>query len=109
MRSMGGDGLSTTQGCDYRALANPSFSHNSAAGTRRCFGHFFVRAPRVADGPEQNSGGVLWRRGPEAPQLAAPGGRRSATFSPRLDVRDAGSAAAGNSIAKWGMRGPQAA
>jgi hypothetical protein len=46
---MGGDGLSTTQGCNYRALANPSFSHNSAAGTRRCFGHFL--SPSHLPGP----------------------------------------------------------
>jgi hypothetical protein len=88
-------------GTQLSRLGESIGSHNSAAGTRRCFGHFFVRAARVS-----NMAGskpcVFWRRW--APQLAAPSGRGSATFSPRLDVRDAGPAAAGRSVGKVDVR-----
>jgi hypothetical protein len=94
MRSMGGDGFSTTQGRNYRALASPSFSHNSAAGALRCFGPFFT--PRCG-APDLNSRGgrLLCCCRAAARQLAAPLVGCPATFSPRLGVRGERSAAPG--------------
>jgi len=72
------------------------FPHNSAAERRSCSAAFvFIAARR---GPHRNLGdiAIFARLGAAALGLVVADWRGSVTFSPRLGVRDAGLAPAGN-------------